>query len=163
MSTDRQDKAASIIVLGIKKWVALLIMTLNLHQIERTARHTQSGYGLPEIKLRLSKLTWVTLKLSLGRLQTAPCGQPYKTLLIVVPCILKNHSLLFYGYLLATVRLDVKQLPAPVSKSVTSCPTYFQKLSVKTKPWHHEPSSLLSDRNHAAISIVLFTLLFLSR
>lgn len=91
-------------------------MTLYLHQRERNAPHTQSGYSLPEIKLRLSKLSWVTLTLSLGRLQssTAPCGQLYKTILIVVPCILKNHSLLFYTYILATVRLDVKQLQAPV-------------------------------------------------
>jgi len=90
-------------------------MTLYLHQIERTTPHTQSGYGLPEIKLRMSKLSWVTLKLSLGRLQssTAPCGQPYKTFLILVPRILKNHSLLFYSYILATVRIDVTQLPPP--------------------------------------------------
>jgi hypothetical protein len=123
-------------------------MTLYLHQTERTAPHTQSGYSLPEIKLRLSELSWVTLKLSLGRLQssTAPCGQPYKILLIVVPRILKKHSLLFYSPILAKVRLDLKQLLAPISKSVTSCPTYFQKLSVKTEHWHHEPQVLCSLR-----------------
>jgi hypothetical protein len=137
-------------------------MTLYLHQRERTTPHTQSGYGLPEIKLRMSKLSWVTLKLSLGSLQssTAPCRQPYKTLLILVPRILKNHALLFYSYILATVRIDVTQLPPPRFEKCDQLSHLFPELSVKTKPWHHEPSSLPSDRNHGAISIVLVTLLF---
>jgi hypothetical protein len=91
-------------------------MTLYLHQMEHTEPHTQSGYSLPEIKLRLSKLSWVTLKLSLGRLQssTAPSVRPYKTLLNVVPCILKSLRYCFTViHELATVRHDVTQLPTP--------------------------------------------------
>jgi hypothetical protein len=132
-NTEWWDKAATITVLRIRSewhcsqfWHFIFIR-------QSAMRPTQSGYSLPEIKLRLSSLTWVTLTLSPGRLQSssAPYAQPYKTLLIVAPCILKIHSIAFYSYILASVDKTSHSYRVPVSTSVTSSPTYFQKLSAK--------------------------------
>lgn len=116
-------------------------MTLYLHQIERTAPHTQSGHCLPEIKLRLSKLSWVTLKLSPGRLKSSTARvlsrtKPSSSLYLV---FWRTIRYCFNSYILPPVRHDVTHLPAPSFEKCDQLSHLFPETKCENKTLTSSP------------------------